>query len=182
MKKIVAFGASSSKNSINKELAKYAASRVSESTYEMIDLLDFEMPIYSEDRESEQGIPELASKFKKLIKESDGIVISFAEHNGVYTSAFKNILDWISVIEKVVWCNKPMFLLATSNGARGAKTVLEINSLDIPKGQAFGLVGNNGAGKTTLFSLLLDLIKPTKGKVLNNNIDVKESEDWKSFT
>ena len=60
--------------------------------------------------------------------------------------------------------------------------VLEINSLDIPKGQAFGLVGNNGAGKTTLFSLLLDLIKPTKGKVINNNIDVKESEDWKSFT
>ena len=60
--------------------------------------------------------------------------------------------------------------------------VFEINSLDIPKGQAFGLVGNNGAGKTTLFSLLLDLIKPTKGKVINNNIDVKESEDWKSFT
>ena len=60
--------------------------------------------------------------------------------------------------------------------------VLEINSLDIPTGQAFGLVGNNGAGKTTLFSLLLDLIKPTKGKVINNNIDVKESEDWKSFT
>jgi ABC-2 type transport system ATP-binding protein len=60
--------------------------------------------------------------------------------------------------------------------------VLEINSLDIPTGQAFGLVGNNGAGKTTLFSLLLDLIKPTKGKVINNNIDVKESENWKSFT
>ena len=140
MKKIVAFGASSSKNSINKELAKYTASRVPESTYEMIDLLDFEMPIYSEDRESEQGVPELAFKFKKLIKESDGIVISFAEHNGVYTAAFKNILDWISVIEKVVWCNKPMFLLATSNGARGAKTVLEIaharfsleNSNEIP--------------------------------------------------
>ena len=126
MKKIVAFGASSSKNSINKELAKYTASRVPESTYKMIDLLDFEMPIYSEDRESEQGVPELAFKFKKLIKESDGIVISFAEHNGVYTAAFKNILDWISVVEKVVWCNKPMFLLATSNGARGAKTVLEI--------------------------------------------------------
>ena len=140
MKKIVAFGASSSKNSINKELAKYAASRVPESTYEMIDLLDFEMPIYSEDRESEQGVPGLAFKFKKIIKDSDGIVISFAEHNGVYTSAFKNILDWISVIEKVVWCNKPMFLLATSNGARGAKTVLEIaharfsleNSNEIP--------------------------------------------------
>ena len=113
MKKIVAFGASSSKNSINKELAKYAASRVPESTYEMLDLLDFEMPIYSEDRECEQGVPELASKFKKLIKDSDGIVISFAEHNGVYTSAYKNILDCISVIEKVVWCNKPKFILDT---------------------------------------------------------------------
>lgn len=126
MKKIVAFGASSSKNSINKELAKYAASRVPESKYEMVDLLDFEMPIYSEDRESEQGIPELAFKFKKILRDSDGIIISFAEHNGVYTAAFKNILDWISVIEKVVWYNKPMFLLATSNGERGAKTVLEI--------------------------------------------------------
>ena len=126
MKKIVAFGASSSKNSINKKLAKYAASRVPESTYEMIDLLDFEMPIYSEDKEREQGVPNLTFKFKKLLKDSDGIIISFAEHNGVYTSAFKNILDWISVIENLVWCNKPMFLLATSNGPRGAKTVLEI--------------------------------------------------------
>ena len=68
------------------------------------------------------------------------------------------------------------------NKSYSRNVVLEINSLDIPKGQAFGLVGNNGAGKTTLFSLLLDLIKPTKGKVINNNIDVKESEDWKSFT
>jgi len=64
----------------------------------------------------------------------------------------------------------------------GNKTVLKIQSLDIPKGQSFGLVGNNGAGKTTYFSLLLDLIKPTTGKVKNNNIQVDESEDWKPFT
>ena len=62
------------------------------------------------------------------------------------------------------------------------QTVLDIDSLDIPKGQTFGLVGNNGAGKTTLFSSLLDLIKPTKGKVINNGVDVSQSEDWKSFT
>jgi|TARA_B110000116_G_scaffold121967_1_gene105742 ABC-2 type transport system ATP-binding protein len=60
--------------------------------------------------------------------------------------------------------------------------VLDIDSLDIPKGQTFGLVGNNGAGKTTLFSSLLDLIKLTKGKVINNGVDVSQSEDWKSFT
>ena len=62
------------------------------------------------------------------------------------------------------------------------QTVLEINSLEIPSGQTFGLIGNNGAGKTTLFSCLLDLIKPTKGKVINNDVEVSASESWKSFT
>jgi len=60
--------------------------------------------------------------------------------------------------------------------------VLDIDLLEIPKGQAFGLVGNNGAGKTTLFSCLLDLIKPTKGEVVNNEIEVRKSEDWKKFS
>ena len=62
------------------------------------------------------------------------------------------------------------------------ETVLKIDSLEINSGQTFGLVGNNGAGKTTLFSTLLDLIKPTTGEVLNNGINVRISEDWKSFT
>ncbi len=61
-------------------------------------------------------------------------------------------------------------------------TVLKIDSLEINSGQTFGLVGNNGAGKTTLFSALLDLIKPTTGEVLNNGINVRTSEDWKTFT
>ena len=60
--------------------------------------------------------------------------------------------------------------------------VLNIENLDIPKGQSFGLVGNNGAGKTTYFSLLLDLIKPTTGQIKNNNVVVNTSEDWKPFT
>lgn len=64
----------------------------------------------------------------------------------------------------------------------GNAEVLNIASLEIPKGQSFGLVGNNGAGKTTYFNLLLDLIKPTTGKITNNEIEVSKSEDWKSFT
>tara|TARA_R110002033_G_scaffold169897_4_gene211473 strand:+ start:10537 stop:11232 length:696 start_codon:yes stop_codon:yes gene_type:complete len=61
-------------------------------------------------------------------------------------------------------------------------TVLNIESLEIPKGQCFGLVGNNGAGKTTFFSLLLDLIQPTTGHIDNNGVQVNTSEDWKPFT
>lgn len=61
-------------------------------------------------------------------------------------------------------------------------TVLNVPSLEIPKGQSFGLVGNNGAGKTTMFSMLLDLVRPTTGYVLNSDVKVNESEAWKPFT
>ena len=56
--------------------------------------------------------------------------------------------------------------------------VLNIESLNISKGETFGLVGNNGAGKTTLFNCLLDLIKPTTGNVSSKGIAVNESEEW----
>ena len=62
------------------------------------------------------------------------------------------------------------------------KEVLNIDQLSIKKGERFGLVGNNGAGKTTLFNLILDLVKPNTGKVLNNNVPVHQSEDWKKHT
>ena len=64
----------------------------------------------------------------------------------------------------------------------GSQLVLNIDHLEIPRGQSFGLVGNNGAGKTTFFSLLLDLIQPTTGKIVNNDVQVNTSEDWKPFT
>lgn len=64
----------------------------------------------------------------------------------------------------------------------GNQMVLNIEHLEIPKGQSFGLVGNNGAGKTTFFSLLLDLIQPTAGHIINNEVQVDASEAWKPFT
>tara|TARA_R110002126_G_scaffold37442_14_gene112987 strand:+ start:2096 stop:2791 length:696 start_codon:yes stop_codon:yes gene_type:complete len=64
----------------------------------------------------------------------------------------------------------------------GSQVVLNIDELSIPTGQSFGLVGNNGAGKTTLFSLLLDLIQPTTGHIINNEVQVNTSEEWKPFT
>jgi len=64
----------------------------------------------------------------------------------------------------------------------GKNQVLNIANLDIPRGESFGLVGNNGAGKTTFFSLLLDLIKPSTGKITSNSVIVSESEAWKPFT
>ena len=75
-------------------------------------------------------------------------------------------------------------MIITTNVSKkyGQTEVLNIESLDIPKGQSFGLVGNNGAGKTTYFNILLDLIRPTTGAITINNIVVNKSEDWKTFT
>jgi ABC-2 type transport system ATP-binding protein len=64
----------------------------------------------------------------------------------------------------------------------GESNVLNIEDLEIPKGQSFGLVGNNGAGKTTFFSLMLDLIQPTTGHIINMGVQVDKSEAWKPFT
>jgi len=125
MKKIVVFGASSSKKSINKELSIYASNQFENAEIIILDLNDFEMPIFSEDKESKYGIPEKANKFYEILKSSNAIIISFAEHNGSYTAAFKNIFDWISRIGKIVWWDKPMLLLSTSDGERGALSVLE---------------------------------------------------------
>ena len=125
-KKIIAIGASNSKNSINKALATYAANRVEGANVQVLDLNDYEMPIYGIDYENEHGIPQKAEDFRNALHASDGIVISFAEHNGAYSVAFKNVMDWISRIKGDVWGNKPMLLMATSPGGRGGKTVLDI--------------------------------------------------------
>ncbi len=75
-----------------------------------------------------------------------------------------------------------MIQVNTVSKRYGSTEVLNINELTIPKGQSLGLVGNNGAGKTTLFNIILDLIRPTTGEIINNNVVVNKSEDWKTFT
>lgn len=132
MKKIIAFGGSSSRNSINKQLAVYTANLFQDVEIEVLDLNDYEMPVFSVDKEKEQGIPSLAQAFYAKIGSADFIVISLAEHNGAYSSAFKNTLDWASRINNKTFQQKPMLLLATSPGARGGGTVLEIATKRFP--------------------------------------------------
>ena len=144
MKKIIAFGASSSIHSINKKLATYAASSVPNAKATILDLNDYEMPIFSVDRQNKDGFPQLAHDFKDLLMSVDGIIISFAEHNSSYSAAFKNIFDWISRFKVDIWYSKPMLLMATNDGDRGAKTVLE---------QAHNRIARKNPYKITIFSL-----------------------------
>jgi chromate reductase len=122
---VLAFAASNSKQSINKTLATYAAGLIKQGNVEVVDINDFEMPIYSIDREDELGTPLLALAFHRKIADADALIISFAEHNGSYTAAYKNLFDWISRIDIKVFQGKSVVYLATSPGPGGAATVLD---------------------------------------------------------
>ena len=90
------------------------------------------MPLFSVDRENTDGIPDLAQQFFNKIGSADALLISYAEHNGSYTAAYKNVYDWMSRIDMKVFQNKPMILLATSPGPSGASNVLTVATTSAP--------------------------------------------------
>ncbi|MEM8844452.1 MAG: NAD(P)H-dependent oxidoreductase [Pseudomonadota bacterium] len=134
--KILAFAATSNTKSINSRLVKYAVNQLAkqykEANTEILDINDYELPLFSEDREEQLGQPDLAKEFLDKIGNSDAVIISFAEHNGSYTVAYKNIFDWASRINRKVFQNKPMILLATSPGPSGGSNVLKSASASAP--------------------------------------------------
>ncbi|MEM1050747.1 MAG: NAD(P)H-dependent oxidoreductase [Pseudomonadota bacterium] len=174
--RILSFAASNSSVSINRQLAEYAASLAEGCEVETLDIQDYEMPLYRHDREEESGIPQMAHDFLARIAAADALIISFAEHNGAYSAAFKNLFDWCSRVGREVWQGKPMLLLSTSPGGRGGKGVLEFAVSSAPRfgGNVVGYLSvpsfaasfDSAAGKlidtdldTALRGLVADLIK-----------------------
>jgi len=128
--KITAFAASNSRQSINRQLIMHASEVLvteitSDAQVDVLDLNDFEMPIYSVDRQMANGIPEAAQIFFDNIGTADGLLISYAEHNSSYSVAFKNVFDWASRIDAKVFQGKPMVVMSASPGSRGGANVLK---------------------------------------------------------
>ncbi len=128
--KILAFAASNSSASINRKLLEYSARLIEEglipdAEVEFLDINDYEMPIYSQDRQDAGGIPPAAKDFFTRIGQADALLVSFAEHNGSYTAAYKNLHDWMSRIDMRIYQDKPTVMLATSPGGRGGASVLQ---------------------------------------------------------
>lgn len=145
MLKILGVPASNSGQSINAMLVRHAVRVMQlhltvEAEFSVLDLNDFEMPIYKPEREKADGIPLEAREFVRHIGFSDALIMSFAEHNGNVSAAFKNIFDWASRIEPKVYHGRPMLMMATTPGARGGASVLEIASTAAPffEGEVFG--------------------------------------------
>ncbi len=128
MEKILVFWGSNNPTSINKQLAHYAASQLKKQiATTIIDLNDFPLPLYNIDTEIKIGIPVKARELKEIISQYDGFVIAVAEHNGSITAFFKNVLDWLSRVDKSygIFQEKPIVLLGTSPGPGGAKGALQ---------------------------------------------------------
>ena len=131
--KILAFAGSNSTVSINKKLVTFASTFFSDDEVEILDLNDFEMPIYKREIELASGTPQKALDFAAKIDECDLILLSTPENNGNFPAVFKNLMDWISRIKgRKIFGGKPMFLMATSDGGRVGASVLEIAEKRFP--------------------------------------------------
>ncbi len=172
MKRIIVFAGSNSSTSINKQLATYASILTDNAEATILDLNDFDLPIYSTDLESKKGIPDEALRFLELLKTGDGIIMSLAEHNGSYTTVFKNLFDWLSRAEQKNWLGKPMLLMATSPGARGGQTVLNIAVERFPYHDA-DIVGE--------FSLPSFHDNFSNGKIIKEELDQELKEQVEQF-
>src|SRR5271163_4547880 len=98
MPRILAFAGSPRRESFNKKLVSIAAKGAREAGAEvtLIDLKDFPLPLFDQDLEAEQGMPENGKKLKKLFIDHDGLLIASPEHNGSFPAILKNAIDWVS--------------------------------------------------------------------------------------
>ena len=172
MKKIIAFAGTNSKKSINKQLVTYSASLLNEVDVTILDLNDFELPLFGVDFEEEHGIPQNAHKFLDYIKSSDGVMLSLAEHNGAYSTVFKNLFDWMSRIEGKTFFDKPMLLMATSPGGRGGESVLNIAKDRFPR---------HDANIIEIYSLPFFGDNFSKGKIIDDELNLQLKNSVKQF-
>lgn len=133
MKKILAFAGSNSSTSINHKLVSYVASNLSEFDTRVVNLIDYQMPMYSEDEEKANGFPGMLLGLLQQISEADAIIISVNEHNGSWSAFFKNIMDWVSRKDRSFLEGKKVLLMSTSPGKRGGLSALEFSKNVFPR-------------------------------------------------
>ncbi len=133
MAKLLAFAGSTRKQSFNQSVLDVAVAGAREAGAEVteISLADFDMPLFNEDAEAEQGIPAAAQAFKELMMSHDGFLIASPEYNSAYPALLKNAIDWASRQagdEKVLaaFRGKVAGIMAASAGGLGGLRVLVV--------------------------------------------------------
>lgn len=133
MKNILAFAGSNSTKSINHLLVDYISAQLQEHKVKMIKLTDFPMPLYSEDLERQEGFGSWVRVLRNAIEESDALVIAVNEHNWGVSAFFKNVLDWLSRLDRNFLAGKKILLMSTSPGRSGGAQSLQYCKEVLPK-------------------------------------------------
>lgn len=128
---ILAFAGSTRSDSLNKKLARAAAAGATEAgaAVTVIDLRDYPMPLYDEDLERAEGLPENAKKLRELFLSHDGLLIASPEYNGSISGVLKNTIDWLSRRQGdetplICFKEKVALLVAASPGGLGGLRAL----------------------------------------------------------
>lgn len=125
--KLVAFAGSSRKGSLNQAILNVAATAASAAgaDVDIIDLRDYDLPLFSQDLEDEHGLPEAAKQLKVKFCRADGFILASPEHNSAFSALMKNTIDWCSRAESddepplIAYAGKSALLLSASPGALG---------------------------------------------------------------
>lgn len=133
MKKILALAGSNSSKSINYKLINYVALLINGHEVKVLDIRNWIIPIYSEDMDEDNFTPEEIKRLISLIQAHDAFIISVPEHNEGPTVFFKNITDWLTRRSDAVMQDKPVFLMSTSTGRRGAANSREYSEKTMPR-------------------------------------------------
>jgi NAD(P)H-dependent FMN reductase len=161
MVKILAFAGSNSSASINYQLVKYTVSLINEQEVRLLNMVNYPFPMYSEDMEKKEGYSNSLVELKNDIQRHDALVISVNEHNGNPSAYFKNVLDWLSRLERKFMTDKKVLLMSTSMGKRGGVGALNVVN---------GMLPRFGAEVVATFSL------PSYGETFTNEGGIADQE------
>lgn len=133
MAKILAFAGSNSSTSINYRLVKHTLTKIEGHETRLLNMVNYPFPMYSEDEERQKGFSNSLIEFKDDIQKVDGLIISVSEHNSNPSAYFKNVLDWLSRLERKFLEGKHVLLMATSPGKRGGVGALDVVAQLLPR-------------------------------------------------
>lgn len=176
MKQILALAASNKRVSINQTLLHVAVSKLVHLQSDILSLSEIDLPVYNEEMEHDDGIPELVMNTYRRFAAADGFMLACPEHNGLPPAAFKNLFDWMSRVSQQVFQMKPVMLLSTSPGLNGGASNLLLLKELLPRW------GGESAGIFTLGNFYqhfnfneMALNDPSIDNQLTNEVNLFES-------
>ena len=132
------------------------------------------MFLFLQNKTKTQASPQAKNEFHQAIVDADGIVVTLAEHNGNFSVALKNILDWVSRIDMAFLKDKKLLLISSSPGGYGGGNVLEVAT------KYFGQFASGEIVASSTFPSFYDNFK--EGEIVNEELKATIDGKIKEFT